>query len=97
MHLIEVMDLNDDTFTKYNMNITFLNSSNNMDEDINQIENRVFNRCYCSYSNVSNISIDILPKWIERCFVENNININTSSSFYNIIFRWWLLFSSNIK
>lgn len=89
LHLIEIMDLNDNTFTKYAMNIRILNNNNN-NTNRNEIEARIFNRCYCSYSMISNVTIQVLPKWIEKCFTDNNIkDINTSSltSFYNIIFR----------
>ena len=89
LHLIEIMDLNDNTFTKYSMNITILNNNKNKNNtNNNEIEARIFDRCYCSYSIISNVTIQVLPKWIEKCFIDNNIkDINTSSSFYNVIFR----------
>ena len=55
LSMIEIIDLNDDQFYRYGMNIKYVmnnnkdKNNNNNDNDDDEYKYRIFNRCYCSY------------------------------------------------
>eukprot|EP00485_Elphidium_margaritaceum_P000729 CAMPEP_0202686898 /NCGR_PEP_ID=MMETSP1385-20130828/2658_1 /ASSEMBLY_ACC=CAM_ASM_000861 /TAXON_ID=933848 /ORGANISM="Elphidium margaritaceum" /LENGTH=494 /DNA_ID=CAMNT_0049341573 /DNA_START=23 /DNA_END=1507 /DNA_ORIENTATION=+ len=84
--MIQAMDLNDANFTKYVLDIYLLDSEQRT-ESLDSFQNRVYNRCFCSYALASNVQF--LPSWIDALFLNNRVPLLSTRrwSMYSVIFR----------